>query len=158
MRPLSIRVSGSSVRAETIVLLRFIQESLRRAPRRKILLVAAIAMGSAVATAMLGVMLSIGDKVNQELRAVGANIAVTKKTAPPWFAEADALKIKRIFWALNITAFAPSLTAGTVQGVWFNQPYSNTETTGLRTLNPNWKVTGAWASDAAPQCMAGENA
>src|SRR3954454_5476580 len=99
------------------MIVRFVKDSLRRAPRRKVLIVAAIAMGSAVATAMLGVMLSIGDKVNQELRAVGANIAVTKKTAPLWFAESDALKIKRIFWALNITAFSPSLTAGTVQGV-----------------------------------------
>ena len=34
-------------------------------------------MGSAVATAMLGVMLDIGDKVNRELRSVGANIVVT---------------------------------------------------------------------------------
>ncbi|HXJ44054.1 MAG TPA: FtsX-like permease family protein [Bryobacteraceae bacterium] len=140
------------------MLIRFIQESLRRTPRRKILLIAAIAMGSAVATAMLGVMLSIGDKVNQELRAVGANISVTSKTSKTYLAEADALKVKKIFWALNITAFSPSLTAGTVQGVWFNHPYSQTETTGLRTLNRNWKITGAWASDDAQQCMAGQNA
>jgi hypothetical protein len=33
--------------------------------------VAAVAMGSAVATAMLGVRLDIGDRVNRELRSAG---------------------------------------------------------------------------------------
>ena len=60
---------------------RFVKDSIRRAPRRKALLIAAIAMGSAVATSMLGVMLSIGDKVNRELRQVGSNIVVTAKAA-----------------------------------------------------------------------------
>ena len=41
--------------------------------------VAAVAMGSAVATAMLGVMLDIGDRVNRELRSLGANLMVTPK-------------------------------------------------------------------------------
>ena len=57
------------------------QESIRRAPRRKALIIAAIAMGSAVATAMLGVMLDIGDKINRELRSEGANIVVTAQAA-----------------------------------------------------------------------------
>jgi len=51
------------------MLLRFVRASISRAPRRKALIVAAIAMGSAVATAMLGVMFDIGDKVNRELQA-----------------------------------------------------------------------------------------
>ena len=63
------------------MMLRFVQDSIRRAPRRKALIIAAIAMGSAVATSMLGVMLSIGDKVNRELRAAGANIVVTMRAA-----------------------------------------------------------------------------
>ncbi|MEP6717296.1 MAG: ABC transporter permease, partial [Terriglobia bacterium] len=57
------------------------KDSIRRAPRRKALIIAAVALGSAVATSMLGVMLSIGDKVNRELRAVGANIVVTSRAA-----------------------------------------------------------------------------
>ena len=39
------------------MILRFVQESIRRAPKRKALLIAAIGLGSAVATSMLGVML-----------------------------------------------------------------------------------------------------
>src|ERR1700730_2599580 len=100
------------------MLIRFVKDSIRRAPRRKALIVAAIAMGSAVATAMLGVMLDIGDKVNRELRAVGANIVVTSRDASltggigqistlksgpqSYIAEADVIKVKSIFWGLNV--------------------------------------------------------
>ena len=45
-------------------------QSIRRS-RRKAMTVAAVAMGSAVATAMLGVRLDIGDRVNRELRSAG---------------------------------------------------------------------------------------
>ena len=48
------------------MIFRFVQESMVRAPRRKALIIGAIAMGSAVATAMLGVMLDIGDKIKFE--------------------------------------------------------------------------------------------
>src|SRR5436305_1870871 len=137
------------------MLVRFVRDSLRRAPRRKALMIAAIAMGSAVATSMLGVMLSIGDKVNRELRAVGANIVVTPRDASvtggvgavtataagnhQYIAEADVPKIRKIFWGLNITGIAPSLTAldGSVpvQGVWFLHPYKapsgSFQTTGI---------------------------
>ena len=99
------------------MIVRFIRDSIRRAPRRKALIVAAIAMGSAVATSMLGVMLSIGDKVNRELRSVGANIVVTQRSAAlsggvggvtrkavgtaNYIAEADLPKIESIFWHLE---------------------------------------------------------
>ena len=33
--------------------------------------IGAVALGSAVATAMLGAMLDVGDRVNQELRSLG---------------------------------------------------------------------------------------
>src|SRR5882724_921171 len=98
------------------MIVRFVRDSLRRSPRRKALIVAAIAMGSAVATSMLGVMLSIGDKVNRELRAAGANIVVTARSASvtggvgntttaattDYIAESDIAQIGNIFWHLNI--------------------------------------------------------
>ena len=56
---------------------RFVRDSIRRSPRRKALIIAAIALGTSVATAMLGVKISIGDKMNVELRQAGANIVVT---------------------------------------------------------------------------------
>ena len=105
------------------MILRFVQESIRRAPRRKALIIAAIAMGSAVATAMLGVMLDIGDKINRELRSEGANIAVTARAAAvtggvgsiaagaagaaDYIPESEVPNIKKIFWGLNVTGFSP---------------------------------------------------
>src|SRR5271156_3276734 len=125
------------------MLMRFVGESITRAPRRKALIIAAIAMGSAVATAMLGVMLDIGDKINRELRSEGANIAVTSQAASltggvgsiaagaanaaSYIPESEVPNIKRIFWGLNVTGFSPSLAAqdGAVQveGVWFKHLY-----------------------------------
>jgi putative ABC transport system permease protein len=165
------------------MLIRFVKESIRRAPQRKAMIVLAIALGSAVATSMLGVMLSIGDKVNRELRAAGANIVVTKRAAAltagvggitttasspeRYIKDDDVLQVRKIFWAFNVTSFSPSLAARDgamqVQGVWFNHPYkdpatSQILTTGAKTLNPNWIVAGRWADDAKAECMAGEAA
>lgn len=147
------------------MLIRFVKDSLRRAPRRKALLVAAIAMGSAVATSMLGVMLSIGDKVNRELRAAGANIVVSARasaitggvgsviTAPAatYIDEADLPKINNIFWALNIVGVAPSLAAQ--DGAL---PVAGVRFTALRSVNPTWSVMGRWAEDMSNDCMAGQ--
>jgi putative ABC transport system permease protein len=131
------------------MLLRFISESVRRAPRRKALIIAAIAMGSAVATAMLGVMLDIGDKVNHELRNAGANILVTPRTG--YIAEADVPKVKAIFWGLAILGYTPSLSARDaglpVEGVLFQS---------VQLVNPAWQMKGRWAVDVPDECMAGE--
>lgn len=162
------------------MIFRFIQESIRRAPRRKALIIAAIAMGSAVATAMLGVMLDIGDKINRELRSVGANIAVTSRAASltggvgsiaagaagaaNFIPESQVPDVKKIFWGLNITGFSPTLTAQDgalqVQGVWFSHPYKTpdgeTRTTGIQAVNPAWRVvSGRWTPDVLNECIVG---
>jgi putative ABC transport system permease protein len=109
--------------------LRFVSQSIRRSPRRKAMTVAAVAMGSAVATAMLGVMLDIGDRVNRELRSLGANLIVTPKgrampveiggisyrpvTHEDFIPEAAVPKIKTTFWHLNIIGVTPVLRAET---------------------------------------------
>jgi putative ABC transport system permease protein len=152
--------------------LRYVAESIRRAPGRKVMTVAAVAMGTAVATAMLGVMLDIGDKVNLELRSMGANILVVPTaraaavningiTALPassenYIAETQVLKIKKIFWALSVTGLAPSLTVSTkingidvpVRGVWFDHIYQDNKHAGIRLMNPTWKVTGRWPAES----------
>lgn len=155
--------------------LRYVAESIRRSPRRKAMTVAAVAMGTAVATAMLGVMLDIGDRVNRELRSLGANLMVTPKgralpveiggtsyrpVAGDEFLREDAIpKVKSTFWQLNITGFAPYLHAGTkvngldapLEGVWFHRRYRAPDgtqmETGLRDLNASWKVDGRWIDD-----------
>jgi putative ABC transport system permease protein len=104
---------------------RLVYESFRRQKRRKLLAGAAITLGATVATAMIGVATDIGDKINRELRTIGANLVITPQEdsldveiggvnlKPPtdgaFLSEADLPKIKGIFWHNNITGFAPML-------------------------------------------------
>src|SRR5437868_9529155 len=104
---------------------RLVYESFRRQQRRKILAGAAITLGVTVATAMIAVATDIGDKINRELRTIGANLVVTPQEdsldveiggvnlKPPsdgaFLQEADLPKIKGTFWHNNITGFAPML-------------------------------------------------
>jgi putative ABC transport system permease protein len=104
---------------------RLVYESFRRQKRRKLLAGAAITLGVTVATAMIAVATDIGDKINRELRTIGANLVVTPQEdsldleiggvnlKPPtdgaFLDEADLPKIRGIFWHNNITGFAPML-------------------------------------------------
>ena len=104
---------------------RLVYESFRRQKRRKLLAGAAITLGVTVATAMIAVATDIGDKINRELRQIGANLVVTPQEdsldveiggvnlKPPsdgaFLNESDLPKILGIFWHNNITAFAPVL-------------------------------------------------
>lgn len=108
---------------------RLVYESFRRQKRRKLLAGAAITLGVTVATAMIAVATDIGDKINRELRTIGANLVVTPQEdsldveiggvnlKPPtdgaFLSEADLPKIKGIFWHNNITGFAPMLPVNT---------------------------------------------
>lgn len=104
---------------------RLVYESFRRQKRRKVLAAAAITLGVTVATAMIAVATDIGDKINRELRHIGANLVVTPQEdsldveiggvnlKPPtdgaFLDEKDLPNIKGIFWHNNITGFAPML-------------------------------------------------
>ncbi len=165
--------------------LRFLTQSLRQSPRRKLLTIAAVAMGSAVATAMLGAMLEVGDRVAGELRSMGANLRVVPKSSAlpveigglryrplgreEFIPENLVPKLKSIFWGLNITGFAPALEASapvgrgilaSVEGVWFLRNYrapgGASLATGLRALNRTWKVEGRWVEDTEPDTNARE--
>jgi putative ABC transport system permease protein len=108
---------------------RLVYESFRRQQRRKLLAGTAITLGVTVATAMIAVATDIGDKINRELRTIGANLVVTPQEdsldveiggvnlKPPtdgaFLDEADLPKIKGIFWHNNITGFAPMLPVNT---------------------------------------------
>ena len=131
---------------------RLVYESFRRQKRRKLLAGAAITLGVTVATAMIAVATDIGDKINRELRTIGANLVVTPQEdsldleiggvnlKPPtdgaFLNEADLPKIKGIFWHNNITGFAPMLPVNveverngkrldaTLLGTYFAKPVS----------------------------------
>jgi putative ABC transport system permease protein len=166
---------------------RLVYESFRRQKRRKLLAGAAIALGVTVATAMIAVATDIGDKINRELRTIGANLVVTPQEdsldveiggvnlKPPsdgaFLNEADLPKIKGTFWHNNITGFAPMLPVNvaierdgkgqdvTLLGTYFAKQLSyGTEqfTTGVRTTDPWWKVSGAWPDDLSRDVLVGE--
>jgi putative ABC transport system permease protein len=104
---------------------RLVYESFRRQKRSKLLAGAAITLGVTVATAMIAVATDVGDKINRELRTIGANLIVTPEEdsldveiggvnlKPPtdgaFLNEADLPKIKGTFWHNNIIGFAPML-------------------------------------------------
>jgi len=186
---------------------RLVYESFRRQKRRKVLAGAAITLGVTVATAMIGVATDIGDKINRELRTIGANLVVTPQEdtldveiggvnlKPPtdgaFLSEADLPKIKGIFWHNNITAFTPMLPVQvtipldgvslhgdgvprvspqlrdvgngrdiTLVGTYFARKlnYGNEDfVTGVRSLYPWWRVTGAWPEDNSEDILIGEN-
>src|SRR5215831_15839932 len=108
---------------------RLVYESFRRQKRRKVLAGAAITLGVTVATAMIAVATDIGDKINRELRTIGANLVVTPQEdsldveiggvnlKPPtdgaFLSEADLPKIKGTFWHNNILGFSPMLPVET---------------------------------------------
>jgi putative ABC transport system permease protein len=112
---------------------RLVYESFWRQKRRKLLAGAAITLGVTVATAMIAVATDIGDKINRELRTIGANLVVTPQEdsldleiggvslKPPtdgaYLNEADLPKIKGIFWHNNITGFAPMLPVSVKVGL-----------------------------------------
>jgi putative ABC transport system permease protein len=155
---------------------RLVYESFWRQKRRKMLAGVAIALGVAVATAMIAVATDIGDKISRELRSYGANLLVTPQEdtldleidgvsfKPPsdgaFLNEADLPRIKGMFWRNNIVGFAPMLpvsvndsTLGhpvTVLGTYFAKRLSFGKeefVTGVRTTHPWWKVRGTWPED-----------
>jgi putative ABC transport system permease protein len=85
--------------------------------------------------------------------------------------EADLPKIKGIFWHNNITAFAPVLPVNvqveengkrqdvTLVGTYFAKQLSYGKeafTTGVRSTNPWWRVSGNWPDDNSSDVLLGE--
>ena len=176
--------------------LRMISRSVARQFRRRVLICITVALAAAVSVAMLGIVYDVGDKLTAELSTYGSNITVRPKSdavaaelygsrssntpssspADPtsFIRESDLQKIKTIFWAYNITDFAPQLNirmsvqsgktaqkAGNVPvvGTWFNKPLhastGETSVLGVQRMRPWWKLAGSWAKDSADQAMAG---
>lgn len=112
--------------------LRLVADSFTRRPKRKLLTLAALALGMAVATAALSVSLDVGDRLAQEFRSLGANLLVTPEAdslpleiggvdyrpanAGAYLPQADLGKLKTIFWRFNIMGFAPVLETPIILG------------------------------------------
>ena len=166
--------------------LRMIRRSFTRQLRRRLLIALTVCLSATVSVSMLGVVFDVGDKLNAELSTYGSNITVQPKSdavvsdlynmeggpqsdADPtsFLKESDAAKIKTIFWAFNITNFAPQLnvhaqvngTAAAVVGTWFNKTLklASGETTvvGVDGMRSWWKINGTWPKDDSEQAMVG---
>ncbi len=154
---------------------RILSDSLVRRRRRKLLTLAAVALGVTVATAVGTVALDVGDKVSRELRSFGANIRVQPAAdtlavtiggvdyrpagAGATLEESDLVNLKKIFWSNNIVAFAPHLSVPVevrgrrvmLAGTWFDNALkvgkSQVFRTGVKDLHPAWRLEGAWPGD-----------
>ena len=104
---------------------RMIRRTIVRQKSKMLMIAFTVTLGVSLSTAMMNVMLGIGDKVNRELKVYGANIVVRHKEAAlmndlyglsegegvtdKFLHEEDVLKVKTIFWGFNIVDFAPLL-------------------------------------------------
>ncbi|MDR3563949.1 MAG: ABC transporter permease [Negativicutes bacterium] len=160
---------------------RMLKGALIRQRRRMFMVALTVALGTSLTTAMLNVMLDVGDKVNRELKAYGANITVTPRSASvlkdiygveagsgaaeQYLLEADLGKLKTIFWSHNIVTFAPFLETKTnvgqsggevtLVGTWFNRhlelPTGEVAEVGIQPLRSWWAVEGNWVQDSDPK-------
>ena len=155
---------------------RMIRGTLLRQWKKMILIAITIALGASLATAMLSVVLDVGDKINQELKTYGANITVVPKQSSvvsdlydvegaadggAYLQEKELGKIKIIFWAFNIVDYAPFVRASAtlkdntkvlVTGSWFNHhmslPTGEELDAGLSNLRSWWDITeGSWMDE-----------
>ena len=165
------------------MLSRIVGRSFIRRRRRKLLGVAAVALGIGVTTAAATISLSVGDRMARELRSFGANISVTPAAdslsiavggvdyrpagAGAFLPESGLPELRKIFWRNNIMGFAPFLYApATVEGrqvvvigSWFNHALQvqrgDVFQTGLEKLHPAWNVQGQWPEENSRQCLVG---
>ncbi|MDR1124867.1 MAG: ABC transporter permease [Deltaproteobacteria bacterium] len=151
---------------------RIIRGAVTRQKQKLLMMACTMALGISLATAMLNVMLDVGDKVNQELKTYGANIMVEPRgasilsdlygvqegagVADKFLLEDELPKIKTIFWAFNIVDFTPYLDvrAGvngsehqvTLLGTWFAKhldiPTGESIDTGINNLKAWWEIRG----------------
>ena len=175
--------------------LRMIFRSFSRQFKRRLLIAVTVCLSATVSVAMLGVVFDVGDKLNAELSTYGSNIIVqpkadavvndlyntggdadssasgTSESDPTTFLkESDVPKIKTIFWAFNITNFAPELNIHAdvncasesaasadsssckasgvpIVGTWFAKTLN-----GMRSW---WKLDGSWPKDDSAQGLIG---
>ncbi len=144
------------------MILRILRRSLRNRWKPVLLVFLSALSGTALASGLLGVAFDISGKVQKELKAYGANIAVSPSQGFKYLNEKDLYKIKTVFWRHNIDDFVPYLfvpagiSAGisesariVLAGTWFGRtlPLPSGEgnySIGLATMAPWWKVEGKY--------------
>jgi len=149
-----------------------LKNSLMRRPRANIILLVSVIMGSAVATAFLGLGGDLGHRIALEMRNYGANILVEPLAGERggYLNEAELPRIKGVFWRYNITGLAPYLFSraefssgsrreqGVLTGTWFSRPMltegEGESVQGVKVIAPWWGVSGRWP-EAADEAIVG---
>ncbi|MSS12488.1 ABC transporter permease [Bifidobacterium tsurumiense] len=177
--------------------LRMVYRSFSRQLRRRLLIAVTVCLSASIAVAMLGIVFDVGDKLNAELSTYGSNIVVQPKSdavvselyggdqsgtaasssgqdPTAFLAESEVPKLKTIFWAYNITNFAPELTIHVdvttggakseqvpLVGTWFNKTLNlnsgETTVVGVQGMRSWWSVEGNWPKDDTAQAMLGKD-
>ena len=153
---------------------RMIKGAIFRQKKKMVLIAFVVMLGTCLSTGMLNTMLGIGDKVNRELKAYGANINVVPKESSMlddiygigedsqknYLKEDELGMIKTIFWSFNIVDYTPYLNINAkvdgestrVVGTWFyyhmDLPTGESIDTGMRKLKTWWNIDGEWIEDA----------
>lgn len=157
--------------------LRMIFGALIRQRNKMFMIAFTIALGTSLSTAMLNTMFGVGDKVNMELKAYGANINVLPRDASllddiygfradetkaqKYIKEEELPLVKTIFWAFNIVDYTPYFTADVTigegdahvkaVGTWFDYhldlPTGESIDTGMKRLKSWWTIEGEWLAD-----------
>jgi putative ABC transport system permease protein len=163
--------------------LRLLANSFQRQPGRKLLAGLAVTLSVVMATAMITLANDVEDKMNRELRAIGANIIVrpaaaaldlsipgTTLQANPgdaFIAESDLPKVKQHFWVHNILGVSPMLS-GKVDvaghktpliGTWFaHEMKLNNENfiTGIPQTHKWWRADGVWPGEETQDVLVGQ--
>ena len=160
---------------------RMIIGAFRRQWKKMLMIALTVALGASIATAMLNVMLDVGDKINEELKAYGSNITVVPNSeavlSDLYDVEDDDTRVEyldeetlgeflTIFWANNITDFTPVLdTDVTVNskdvqliGTWFDHHFEFVKKgttykrdTGIINLRSWWDISDGKWPDEAKQ-------
>ena len=157
---------------------RMIAKAFFRQWKKMSMIAFTIALGASLATAMLSVMMDVGDKINKELKAYGANITVVPRDTSviselyevddedmgnAYLREDELGRIKTIFWAFNIVDYAPFVSVDAhlpnkdevkLVGTWFDHhmelPTGEELDAGVVSLRSWWKITdGEWIDEQA---------
>ncbi len=154
-----------------LMFFRMVRGTFARQWKKMLMIAVTVALGASIATAMLNVMLDVGDKINEELKTYGSNITVIPQSEAvisklydvenndvqtEYIEEEKIGELMTIFWANNITDFAPvndtlaelNGTEVTLVGSWFDHhlEFKKKGTvyqrdTGLTNLRSWWDIT-----------------
>ena len=155
------------------MLLNIIKSSFINQKKSMALMIASVAVGTALAASLITLSFEISGKVSNELRAFGANILVEPAVEgladitgqKRYLDEDEILKVKTIFWRHNVMGISPFLETDEsisfkgnnrdvkLVGAWYEKELpvpgeKKTFKTGISTVSPWWAIEGNWpASD-----------